>query len=233
MGGIAFMAKIVSIDEAVAQIKDGMSIMVGGFLSAGGANEVLHAIAEKGIKDLTVYCNDGGLPSKEHSLAELIHNGQVSHLVATHIGMNPEVGQKMNDGSMKVTLVPQGTLAEKIRAGGYGLGGVLTPTGLGTPVGVGSEDVGGGTKTSVTIDGKEYLFERPVRADIALIYGSVADKYGNVKIHGDARNFNIVMAAAADTVICQADEVIDMMDPDEVLIQNVLVDYIVDMGGNK
>jgi acetate CoA/acetoacetate CoA-transferase alpha subunit len=227
------MAKIVSIDEAVAQIKDGMTVLVGGFLSTGGANEILHAIAEKGTKDLTIVCNDGGLPAKEHSLAELIHNGQVSHLIATHIGMNPEVGQKMNDRSMKVTLVPQGSLAEKIRAGGYGLGGILTPTGLGTPVGVGSEDPAGGTKTAMTVDGKEYLFEKPIRGDVALVYGSVADKYGNVKIHGDARNFNIVMAAAADTVICQADEVIDMMDPDEVLIQNVLVDYIVDMGGNK
>ena len=103
---------------------DGMTIMVGGFLSAGGPNEVLHAIAEAGVKDLTVICNDGGDPKRDHSLAELIHNGQVAHLWATHIGLNPEVGQKMNDGSMKVTLVPQGSMAEKIRAGGYGLGGV-------------------------------------------------------------------------------------------------------------
>ena len=212
------MAKIVSMDEAVAQIKDGMTIMVSGFLSAGGPNEVLHAIAEAGVKDLTVICNDGGDPKRDHSLAELIHNGQVAHLWATHIGLNPEVGQKMNDGSMKVTLVPQGSIAEKIS--------------LATPVGEGAEDVGGTKKEVITIDGKEFLLERPLRADVALIYGSVADKYGNVKIHGDARNFNIVMAAAADTVICQADEVIDMMDPDEVLIQNVLVDYIVD-GGNK
>ena len=110
----------------------------------------------------------------------------------------------------------------------YGLGGVLTPTGLGTPVGVGAEDASGtGTKESITIDGKEYLLERPIRADVACIYGSVADKYGNVKIHGTARNFNTVMATAADTVICQADEVVEMIDPDEVLIQGVLVDYIV------
>ncbi len=108
------------------------------FSSAGGPNEVLHAIAEAGVKDLTVICNDGGDPKRDHSLAELIHNGQVAHLWATHIGLNPEVGQKMNDGSMKVTLVPQGSMAEKIRAGGYGLGGVLTPTGLATPVGEGA-----------------------------------------------------------------------------------------------
>ncbi len=226
------MAKIVSMQEAVAQIKDGMTIMVPGFLSAGAANEILHAIKEAGIKDLTVICNDGGDPKREHSLAELIHSGQVAHLWATHIGLNPEVGQKMNDGSMKVTLVPQGSMAEKIRAGGYGLGGVLTPTGIGTPVGDGAEDVGGTKKQIINIDGKDFLLERPLHADVALIYGSVADKYGNVKIHGDARNFNIVMAFAADTVICQADEIIDMMDPDEVLIPGALVKYIVD-GGNK
>lgn len=222
------MAKITTINEAVALVKDGMTIMVGGFLGCGAPDKLMHALAESGVKDLTVICNDGGLPSvRMLGLQEVIHNGQVKHLVATHIGMNKEVGQMMNEGTMKVTLVPQGSLAEKIRAGGYGLGGVLTPTGLGTPVGVDSEDVNGEKKQSIVIDGKEYLLERPVRADIAFIYGSVADKYGNVKIHGTARNFNTVMAAAADTVICQADEVVEMIDPDEVLIQGVLVDYIV------
>ena len=221
------MAKIVSMDEAVAQIKDGMTVMVGGFLSCGGPNEVLHALAESGVKDLTIIANDGGLPSLPHGLHELIHNGQVKHLYATHIGMNKEVGQMKNDGTMKVTLVPQGSMAEKIRAAGAGLGGVLTPTGLGTPVGEGAEDVGDAKKEVITIDGKEFLLERPLHADVALIYGSVTDKYGNTKIHGTARNFNTVMATAADTVICQTNEIIDMMDPDDVLIQGVLVDYIV------
>ena len=221
------MAKIVSMDEAIAQIKDGMTVMVGGFLSCGGPNEVLHALAESGVKDLTIIANDGGLPSLPHGLHELIHNGQVKHLYATHIGMNKEVGQMMNDGTMKVTLVPQGSMAEKIRAAGAGLGGVLTPTGLGTPVGEGAEDVGDAKKEVITIDGKEFLLERPLHADVALIYGSVTDKYGNTKIHGTARNFNTVMATAADTVICQTNEIIDMMDPDDVLIQGVLVDYIV------
>ncbi len=222
------MAKVTTINEAVALVKDGMTVMVGGFLGCGAPDKLLHALAESGVKDLTVIANDGGLPgTRLLGLQELIHNGQVKHLYATHIGMNKEVGAKMNDGSMKVTLVPQGSMAEKIRAGGYGLGGVLTPTGIGTPVGAGSEDVGGTQKEIVTIDGKDYLLERPLRADVALIYGTVADRYGNVMIHGTARNFNTVMAAAADTVICQADEIIDMMDPDEVLIQGVLVDYIV------
>lgn len=222
------MAKITSINEAIALVKDGMTIMVGGFLGCGAPDKLMHALSLSGVKDLTVICNDGGLPGgRLLGVQELIHNGQVKHLIATHIGMNKEVGQMMNEGTMKVTLVPQGSLAEKIRAGGYGLGGVLTPTGLGTPVGVGSEDAGGGEKQSIVIDGKEFLLERPLRADIAFIYGSVADKYGNVKIHGTARNFNTVMATAADTVICQADEVVERIDPDDVLIQGVLVDYIV------
>ena len=154
------MAKQISAQEAAALVKDGMTIMVGGFLSVGGPNEVLHAIAESGVKDLTVIANDGGQPAWEHGLQELIHNGQVAHLWATHIGVNPEVGKMMNEGTMKVTLVPQGSMAEKIRAGGYGLGGVLTPTGLGTPVG---EEAG---KEVITVNGKEYLLEEPLHADI-------------------------------------------------------------------
>ena len=167
------MAKITSIQEAVALVKDGMTIMVGGFLGCGGPDKLMHALAESGVKDLTVICNDGGLPGgRLLGVQEIIHNGQVKHLIATHIGMNKEVGQMMNAGTMKVTLVPQGSLAEKIRAGGYGLGGVLTPTGLGTPVGVGAEDASGtANKESIVIDGKEYLLERPLRADIAFIYG--------------------------------------------------------------
>lgn len=220
------MAKQVSMQEAAALVKDGMTVMVGGFLSVGGANELLHAIAESGVKNLTVICNDGGQPALAHGVQELIHNGQVAHLYATHIGVNPEVGQKMNDGSMKVTLVPQGSMAEKIRAGGYGLGGVLTPTGIGTPVG---EEAG---KKLVEVGGKKFLLEEPMRADVAVCYGTQVDKYGNVRFHGTTRNFNVVMATAADTVIVQADEIVDMLNPDDVVIQGILVDYIVD-GGAK
>ena len=220
------MAKQISAQEAAALVKDGMTIMVGGFLSVGGPNEVLHAIAESGVKNLTVIANDGGQPAWEHGLQELINNGQVAHLWATHIGVNPEVGKMMNEGTMKVTLVPQGSMAEKIRAGGYGLGGVLTPTGLGTPVG---EEAG---KEVITINGKEYLLEEPLHADIAFCYGTQVDAYGNVRFHGTTRNFNVVMATAADTVVCQADEIVDMIDPDDVVVQGILVDYVVD-GGAK
>jgi acetate CoA/acetoacetate CoA-transferase alpha subunit len=220
------MAKKITAQEAAALVKDGMTVMVGGFLSVGGANEVLHAIAESGVKNLTVICNDGGQPKFEHGVQELIHNGQVAHLIATHIGVNPEVGQMMNAGTMKVTLVPQGSMAEKVRAGGYGLGGVLTPTGLGTPVG---EEAG---KPVYTINGKEYLFEEPLHADVAVCYGTQVDQYGNVRYHGTTRNFNVVMATAADTVIMQADELVDEINPDDVVVQGILVDYVVD-GGAK
>ena len=132
----------------------------------------------------------------------------------------------MNEGKLKVTLVPQGSMAEKIRAAGYGLGGVLTPTGLGTPVG---EEAG---KEVLTINGKEYLLEEPLHADIAICYGTQVDKYGNVRFHGTTRNFNVVMATAADTVVMQADELVDVINPDDVVIQGILVDYVVD-GGAK
>ena len=216
------MAKQVSMQEAAALVKDGMTIMVGGFLGFGGANDLLHAIAESGVKDLTLICNDGGQPSRPHGVHELIHNGQIKAMYATHIGINPEVGQKMNDGSMKVTLVPQGSMAEKIRAGGYGLGGVLTPTGLGTPVEEG--------KQVVEVNGKKFLLEEPMRADVAICYGTQVDKFGNIRFHGTTRNFNVVMATAADTVIVQADEIVDMLNPDDVVVQGILVDYIVDGG---
>ncbi|MBR0164021.1 MAG: CoA transferase subunit A [Lachnospiraceae bacterium] len=220
------MAKQVSMQEAAALVKDGMTVMVGGFLSVGGANELLHAIAETGVKNLTLICNDGGQPALEHGVHEMIHNGQFKEMYATHIGINPEVGQMMNEGTMKVTLVPQGSMAEKIRAGGYGLGGVLTPTGIGTPVG---EEAG---KKLVEVNGKKFLLEEPLHADIAIIYGTQVDKYGNIRYHGTTRNFNVVMASAADTVVVQADEIVDMIDPDDVVVQGILVDYIVD-GGAK
>ena len=216
--------KMRTAQEAVAGIQDGMTVMVGGFLGTGTPEILIDALVEKGVKHLTVIANDGGLPASvtgttDRGVAKLLSAGMIDHIIASHVGMNPIIGKGMNDGTLKCTLVPQGSLAEKIRAAGAGLGGVLTPTGVGTIIADGKE--------TLTIEGRQYLLERPIRADVACIYGSVADKYGNVKIHGTARNFNTVMAAAADTVICQADEVVEMIDPDEVLIQGVLVDYIV------
>lgn len=216
------MSKIVSVNEALAQVKDGMTVMVGGFLGQGGPNKLLTALSKTGVKDLTVICNDGSKPGL--GLALLISNGQVKKLIASHIGVNPEVGKKMNAGEMEVTLVPQGSLAEKIRAGGAGLGGILTPTGYGTIAGEG--------KQTLTVDGKNYLLETPLRADVALICGYKVDKAGNVWYKGTARNFNVVMATAADTVIVEADHVVEIgeIEPENVVTQSILVDYIVDGG---
>lgn len=221
------MAKITSITEAAALVKDGMSVMVGGFLGCGGPDKLMHALALSGVKDLTIICNDGGLPGgRLLGVQELIHNGQVKHLIATHIGMNKEVGQMMNAGTMKVTLVPQGSLAEKIRAAGMGLGAVITPTGVGTDVAIGKE--------TMTIDGREYLVEPPVRADVAILKGSIVDKAGNVYYEGTSKNFQEVMAMAADTVIVEAEKLVEVgeLDPNYVMTPAILVDYII-VGGDK
>lgn len=162
------MNKIVSIEQAIDQIKDGMTIMIGGFLGVGNPHKLIDALVEKGIKDLTIIANDTAFP--EVGIGKLIVNKQVKKVIASHIGTNPETGNQMNSGETEVVLVPQGTLIEQIRAAGAGLGGVLTPTGIGTIVEEG--------KTKIEIDGKDYLLEKPLKADVALIFGSIVDKKG-------------------------------------------------------
>ena len=227
------MPKFVSIEEAVKLIPDGATVMFGGFMGCGSAHKFIDALSKSGVKDLTMICNDGSMPGGPmgedyYGVAKLIHNGQVTHLIATHVGLNPEVAARMNDGSMKVDLIPQGSLAEMIRAGGAGLGGVLTPTGVGTivedsPLCMGKQ----------TINGKEYLLMQPVHADFAIINGHTVDKFGNVWYKGTTRNFNIVMATAADVVICEADNLVEIGDiePENVVTSGAFVNYIVD-GGN-
>ena len=201
-------------------------LMVGGFLGCGGPDKLMQALALSGVKDLTIICNDGGLPGgRLLGVQEIIHNGQVKHLIATHIGMNKEVGQMMNAGTMKVTLVPQGSLAEKIRAGGYGLGGVLTPTGVGTIIADGKE--------TLTIEGRQYLLELPLHADFALCRASICDKFGNFSCAKATKNFNHVMAMAADTVILGAEKIVEIGegDVDTFTTAGVYVNYIV--GGEQ
>lgn len=216
------MNKLISIDEAVGMIHDGMTIMVGGFLGCKNPFRIVDAIVEKGVKDITLIANDTSFP--EIGIGKLIVNKQVKKLIASHVGTNKETGNQMNSGELDVELVPQGTLAERIRAAGAGLGGVLTPTGLGTIVAEG--------KTVIEVDGKEYLLEKPIRADIALIVGAKVDKKGNVRYSKSTRNFNPLMATAADLVIVEADEIVEVgeIDPDDVMTPGLFVDYIV--GGN-
>jgi len=218
------MNKIKTIDEIMEFIKDGQTIMFGGFLAVGTAEHIVDAIVKKGVKDLTIICNDTAFVDK--GVGKLVANKQVKKVIVSHIGTNPETGRQMNAGEIEVELVPQGTLAERIRAYGAGLGGVLTPTGLGTVVEEG--------KTVIEVDGKKYLLEKPLKADIAIIKGSKVDKKGNVWYSKTARNFNPIMAMAADLVIVEAEEIVEVgeIEPENVVTPHILVDYIV-KGGER
>lgn len=217
-GGVV-MKKIISVNEAVDNIKDGMTIMIGGFLGVGNPCTIIDELVEKGTKDLTLIANDTSFP--EIGLGKLIVNKQIKKALVSHIGTNKETGRQMNEGETEVILVPQGTLAEQVRAGGAGLGGFLTPTGIGTVVEEG--------KQKLKIDGKEYLLELPLRADVALIKGSKVDKKGNVYYNKSTRNFNPLMAMAADIVIVEAEEIVEVgdIDPNDVMTSSIFVDYIV------
>jgi acetate CoA/acetoacetate CoA-transferase alpha subunit len=213
------MSKLISMDEAVAKISDGMTLMIGGFMGCGNAHHLVQAIIDAGLKDLTMISNDASMPG--YGIAKLVEQRRLRRLVTSHVGLNPQVGIQMNAGELEVELVPQGSLAERIRAAGAGLGGVLTPTGIGTPVADG--------KQVLTLDGRDYLLEMPLHADVALINGYRVDPGGNIWYRGDARNFNPVMATAADLVIVEADHLVELGDipPEDVVTPGVFVDYIV------
>ncbi|WP_349763181.1 acetate CoA-transferase subunit alpha [Fusobacterium sp. SYSU M8D902] len=211
--------KVVTMEEAVSHVKDGMTVFIGGFLGVGTPEKIIDALIEKGVKDLTVIGNDTGFPDR--GIGRLVCNNQVKKVIATHIGTNPETGRRMNTGEMEVELCPQGTLAERIRAAGNGLGGILTPTGVGTIVEEG--------KQVIEVDGKKYLLEKPIKADVALINGSIVDELGNVIYAKTTKNFNPMMATAADTVIVFAEKLVKVgeIDPDHVMTSRIFVDYIV------
>lgn len=208
-------------------VKDGMTIMVGGFLAAGSANKILEAIAEGPAKDLTIICNDAGYADKETSKGRglgcgiLVAKGKVKKLIASHIGTNPKAVEGLNTGAMEIEFAPQGTLAERIRVGGAGLGGVLTPTGIGTEIEIGKE--------KVTVDGKEYLLEKPLHADLALLGANIADEDGNLIYKGTTQNFNPMMATAADVVIAEAQEIVPTgkIEKECVHTPALFVDYLV------
>lgn len=211
------MKKVLSAKDAINLIQDGASVMIGGFLDCGAPQVLIEELVHQNKKNLTMISNDTTYPHLDKG--KLIVNKQVKKLIAAHIGTNPETGRQMQAGELDVELVPMGTLIEKIRAKGSGLGGVLTPTGVGTVI---EQD-----KQTMEIDGKKFIYEKPLGADFALIYGSKVDKYGNVSLFGTTRNFNKVMATAAETVIVQADEFVDALDPNEVAIPGLFIDYIV------
>lgn len=208
------------MEEAVDLITDGSSILFGGFMGVGSPHRLIAALSEAGKKDLTVIGNDAGRPN--FGIAKLISAGAVTKVIASHIGLNPELQQKMISGEIEVDLVPQGTLAERIRAGGFGLGGVLTATGLGTPVEEG--------KQKVDVDGQTFLLEKPIRADFAIIGAQCVDYVGNLQYSLTAHNFNPVMCMAADTVIVEAGEIVPVgvIPPDSVKTPGILVHHILE-----
>ena len=213
------MAKIISAAEAAAKVQDGMTVMVGGFLGCGTPQILVDQLLAQGTKDLTLVCNDTAFP--DAGVGKLVVSRQFKKVIISHIGTNPETGRQMNASELDVDLVPQGTLAERIRSAGFGLGGILTPTGVGTPVEAG--------KQKLTIDGKDYLLELPIKADVALVKAYKADKAGNLVFRKAARNFNPLMATAAQVVIVEAQNIVEIgeIDPDEVMTPGIFVNYLV------
>lgn len=211
--------KLMSAKEAAKHIRDGDHVMVGGFLDGGNPQLVIREVIENGTKELTITSNDTG--KEGCSVYDLMFTGNVVEVNASYIGSNPETGRRMITGETKVNLFPQGSLAEKIRAGGTGLGGVLTPVGIGTVVEEG--------KQKLEIGGREYLLELPLHANVAVLKAHVADEAGNLVINGSSRNFNISMAFAADFVIAETESYVKAgeIDPNHVNVPGLLVDAIV------
>jgi acetate CoA/acetoacetate CoA-transferase alpha subunit len=214
------MNKLVKPEDLKPLFKDGMTIMIGGFLGCGTPHKIIDKLIEANIKDLIIIANDTSFVDK--GIGRLVVNRQVKKVIASHIGTNSETGRLMNEGLMEVELVPQGTLIERIRAGGSGLGGVLTPTGIGTIVEEG--------KQKVAIVGKEYLIELPLRADLSIIRGTIVDEFGNTFYKGTTRNFNPLIAMAADKVVVETEKLVKVgeLNPDYVITPGVLVDYIIE-----
>lgn len=212
----------VSVSDAVALIPDGATLMIGGFMGVGTPERLIDELVRQGKRNLTVIANDNAMPGR--GIGKLVDAGLVASTIASHIGLNPETQKQMIAGQMAVDLVPQGTLVERIRAGGCGLGGVLTPTGAGTVVEEG--------KQRIELEGKSYLLETALRADFALINAFLADYMGNLSYALTARNLNPVMAMAADTTIVTADNIVPvgLIAPDHVVTPAPLVDYLVTNG---
>jgi acetate CoA/acetoacetate CoA-transferase alpha subunit len=211
--------RTLSLDQSVAMIPDGASLMIGGFMAVGTPERVIDEIVRQGKRDLTVIANDTARPGR--GIGKLVDAKLLRKAIVSHIGLNPETQRQMMAGELDVELVPQGTLIERIRAGGHGLGGILTRTGIGTPVESG--------KQRIEVNGKSYLLEIELRADFALLQAFLADYLGNLSYALTARNFNPVMAMAAATVIVNADNIVPVgvISPDHIVTPAPVVDYLI------
>jgi acetate CoA/acetoacetate CoA-transferase alpha subunit len=214
--------KAVSVEEAVAMIPNGATIMVGGFMGVGTPERLMDELVRQKKSELTIIANDAAVPGR--GIGKLFDASLVATLTASHIGLNPKAQEQMMAKKVAINLVPQGTLVERIRAGGCGLGGVLTPTGVGTIVEEG--------KQKIELGGKPFLLETALRCQFALVHAFLADYLGNLAYALTARNFNPVMAMAADTVIVTADHIVPVgvIAPDHVITPAPLVDYLIANG---
>ncbi|MFI3213432.1 MAG: CoA transferase subunit A [Eubacteriales bacterium] len=214
--------KLATLDDLQDLIKDGMTIMVSGFMGCGNPHKIINKLVELNVKDLTLICNDTGIA--DYGIGKMVMAKQFSTIIASHVGLNRETGRQLNAGETEVTLIPQGTFVERIRSAGAGLGGFLTPTGIGTIVEEG--------KQIIEVENVPYILETPLRADVAIIGGSIVDKRGNVYYNGATRNFGEAMATAADVVIVEAEKLVEVgeLKPENVVTPHIFVDYIIDGG---
>jgi acetate CoA/acetoacetate CoA-transferase alpha subunit len=213
------LVQTVSVEEAVAKIPDGASLLIGGFMAVGSPDRVIDEIVRQGKRELTVIANDTATPGV--GIGKLINARLVRKVVASHIGLNPETQQQMIRGELIVDLVPQGTLVERMRAGGYGLGGILTPTGVGTEVEKG--------KQVIEVEGRPYLLEVAIHGDFALVHAFLADYLGNLSYALTARNYNPIVAMAGETVFATAEHIVPVgvISPDHVVTPAPVVDYLI------
>jgi len=211
--------KTISVQQAVELIPDGASLMIGGFMGVGSPERVIDELVRQGQRDLTVIGNDTARPGV--GIGKLVTAGLLRKAIVSHIGLNPETQQQMLAGKLEVELVPQGTLIERIRCAAFGLGAVLTPTGVGTVVEQG--------KHKLAVEGKDYLLETALQADFALVQAMMADYLGNLSYALTARNFNPVIAMAAGTVIVSVSHIVPVgvISPDHVVTPGAVVDYLV------
>lgn len=212
-------SKVVSMEEAMTHVRSGMTVMIPGFVNCGVPETLIKAVIAAGYTDFNIISNNTSVQGRGIGL--LVHENRIKHITCSHIGSNKETVAKVVAGEIDVTFTPQGTLCERIRAGGAGIGGILTPTGLGTPMEEG--------KQVIEVDGKKYILETPLHADLALIHAWKVDKMGNCIFRHTARNFNSIMATAADLVIVEAEEIVEVgeLEPDYIMTPGCLVDYIV------
>lgn len=213
------MNKVSNLDAALDKIQDGATILMGGFGVCGIPENLIRGLVQRGTKNLTIVSNNAGV--EEAGIGLLINNGQVRKMISSYIGENKALEAKVISKEIEVELTPQGTLAERVRAGGAGIPAFFTPTGVGTPIAEGKE--------SREFNGRMYLMERAIRGNVAFVKAYKADHHGNLVYRMTARNFNPVMATAADFVIAEVEEIVEpgQLDPESIVTPSVFVDMVI------